>query len=78
MKRIVFLAMPAALLVAGCDDGAETEAEPVAQGGEVTGDVLGGTISDDMIPLEALQSQSPPTKRAAREQAGEEQADGDE
>ena len=65
MMRLAVLAAPLALLLAGCEDTAEPEGETVEQGGEVAGDVLGGTISDDMLPLEELRSQSPPAKRAA-------------
>lgn len=32
-------------------------------GGEAAGEILGGTISDDMIPLEELTSTSPPAER---------------
>jgi len=59
------LALPLALALASCgDDAAPEEQAPAQQGGEVAGDVLGGTISDDMLPLDALTSQSPPAERA--------------
>jgi hypothetical protein len=63
MKRIAYLAIPFALLLAGCEDSAP-EGETAEVGGKAAGDVLGGTISDDMLPLEELKSQSPPAKRA--------------
>lgn len=44
------------LLAAGCGDKAATPSE---QGGEAAGEVLPGSISDAMIPLEQLESQAP-------------------
>ena len=44
----------------------EEEAAPVENtevGGEAAGEILGGTISDDMLPLEELTSTSPPAAR---------------
>ncbi len=57
-----------ALATAACDEPATA---PVQQGGEASGEVLGGTISDAMIPLEQLESQSPPLVRRAGLSAGE-------
>lgn len=65
MKRTPFAL--AALLVAlsGCAEQTTDpdEAAPAEQGGEAAGDIEGGTISDAMIPLEALRSQSPTIER---------------
>ena len=47
------------LLLAACEDEATDTAAP-ATGGKAEGEVLGGTISDDMLPLEQLTSNSPP------------------
>ena len=44
------------------DDAAEAPAEGDERGAR--GEVLGGTISDDMIPLDRLRSQSPPVADA--------------
>lgn len=44
------------LLCASCSDQASA---PAAQGDMASGEVLGGTISDAMIPLEQLTSQAP-------------------
>ena len=59
------LAKFAALVTAGaflaaCES--ESAPPPVEDDGRATaeGEVLGGTISDDMLPLDTLRSQSPP------------------
>lgn len=44
------------LLAVACTEEAGTTAE---RGGEAAGEVLGGSISDAMIPLEQLDSQAP-------------------
>ncbi|MFN4019675.1 MAG: hypothetical protein ACK4IC_04060 [Erythrobacter sp.] len=44
------------LLCAACTEAAAPTAE---RGGEAAGEVLGGSISDAMIPLEQLDSQAP-------------------
>ena len=55
MNRAAFLA-PLMLLAAGCT---EQPAGPAERGGKAAGEVLGGSISDAMIPLEQLESQAP-------------------
>lgn len=50
------------LLLAACEDEAADTAAPVT-GGNAEGEVLGGTISDDMLPLEQLTSNSPPMEQ---------------
>lgn len=54
MKRALLLALPLAL--AACEQQA---AAPAEQGGAASGEVLPGSISDAMIPLEQLDSQAP-------------------
>ena len=49
-----------ACLAAGCTP--ETDA-PAERGGEAAGEVLGGSISDAMIPLDQLESEAPPAPR---------------
>lgn len=61
MNRAVSI-IALALLAAGCTDEASGPAE---RGGEAAGEVLGGTISDGMIPLEQLESQAPLAPRQA-------------
>ena len=51
-KRL-FLALPALALLAGCGgEGAD-------EGGAATGEVLEGTISDAMLPLDRVRSEPP-------------------
>lgn len=58
------LALP--LLLAGLAAGCTPEASaPAEQGGKAAGEVLGGSISDAMIPLEQLESEAPPAPREA-------------
>lgn len=60
VKRLTaFLVIPAVLLAGACDD-ASKPAQPAGQRAE--GEVLGGSISDEMIPLDRLRSQSPPLR----------------
>jgi hypothetical protein len=53
-----------ALLLSGCDEEQADEVDTSATGGEAAGEVLGGSISDAMIPLEQLRSTSPPAERS--------------
>ena len=48
------------LIMSACQD--EAPADEAGAGARVEGAVLGGTISDDMIPLGTLRSQSPPVR----------------
>lgn len=60
MKRTALAGL--ALLLAGCGDQTATPAE---QGGAASGEVLPGSVSDAMIPLEQLESQAPLAPRQA-------------
>ena len=64
MKKI-WVAPLVVFALSACGDEA---AEPVSTetGGEAAGEILGGTISDDMIALEELTSTSPPAERSAQ------------
>ena len=64
MNRIALLTIPIALTLAACNDTDAPESAESEQGGEAGGEVLGGAISDDMIPLEEIRSQSPPASRS--------------
>ena len=55
MIRIATLALALGLLAA-----CESEPEPVATNANAEGEVLEGSISDEMLPLDRLQSKSPP------------------
>ena len=48
-----------ALALAGCGDKAD---QPANDTRSAEGEVLGGTISDAMLPLETVKSQSPPLR----------------
>ncbi len=67
MKARWTLLAVAPLALAACEDEATIGDEPIETGGEAAGEVLGGTISDDMIPLDQLTSTSPPAEEAADE-----------
>jgi uncharacterized lipoprotein len=56
----IALILPCALLLAACDSDGQVE-QPTADGKErgAMGEVLGGTISDEMIPYEDIQSAAP-------------------
>ncbi|QFT76882.1 hypothetical protein [Erythrobacter sp. THAF29] len=67
--RPIIAAIPLMLLVA-CGDNDPAGEEQIEQGGEAAGEVLGGTISDAMLPLGELTSQSPPAERSATDDDG--------
>ena len=64
------------LLLSACEEepatGTATDTSEIA-----TGEVLGGTISDDMLPLDELTSTSPPAEQPATEPGSQGGADGD-
>ena len=68
MNRFAMLGA-ACLLLSACNDD-PAPAEPGGESADARGEVLGGTISDDMIPLDTITSQSP-------SQASAEGEDGD-
>lgn len=57
-RILTALALPAALLVAGCENEGEV-AKPADQAPAAASEILGGSISDDMIDYETLQSRAP-------------------
>lgn len=65
----LWLAAPLLILTA-CEEEAP-QAVSSETGGEAAGEILGGTISDDMIPLEELTSTSPPAERQEAEPSAE-------
>ncbi|MGX7953679.1 hypothetical protein ACWPM1_14095 [Tsuneonella sp. HG249] len=60
MKTAALLCLPL-LALTGCGDNAGAEGERKTAAGEV----LGGTISDEMLPLDTVTSQSPPLREEA-------------
>ena len=72
MTRTVLPAAALALLLAACSDSEPAPAEQGASGAE--GEVLGGSISDAMLPLDSVQSQAP---SLADEAEDEEEAEGE-
>ena len=52
-KRLLF-ALPAVMLLAGCGGDA-----PATDGGAASGEVLEGTISDEMLPVDRVRSEPP-------------------
>lgn len=65
----LFAVLPAAMLLAACNGEQSPEAQPSADA-MAEGEVLGGTVSDGMLPLDTLKSQSPPLKTAPEEGGG--------
>lgn len=55
-----FLAATTLTLALGACGGAPAGEEAASDGANARGEVLGGTISDDMIPLDQLKSRSAP------------------
>ena len=55
--KILALAAPAAFLLAGCNGDAEAPADTGEA--EESGEVLEGSISDEMLPLDQVRSQAP-------------------
>jgi hypothetical protein len=60
MKRFALLAP--VLLLAACED---KPAAPAEQGGAASGEILQGSVSDAMIPLDQLKSEAPLAPRQA-------------
>lgn len=62
MTRAACLVLAPVLLLAACGDKA---AAPAEQGGAASGEVLQGSVSDAMIPLDQLKSEAPLAPRQA-------------
>ena len=65
MNRAAILAPALALALAATAACTEEAAAPTEERAAAVGEVLGGEISDAMIPLEQLESQAPLAPRAA-------------
>lgn len=71
--KTAIAALAPALLLAACEEEAGPDTSET--GGEAAGEVLGGTISDDMIALGELTSTSPPAPRVVTEGGSGESSD---
>ena len=67
MNRFAILAATC-LVLAACGDNS-APAEQVDENATARGEVLGGSISDDMLPLDTVTSQSPPLREERAERA---------
>lgn len=81
--RTAVLLAAGAVLLSACGDDTPAEETEAEAGRNAQGEVLGGTISDDMLPLDRLRSQAPsireePASQAATPAASEGEADGAE
>ena len=56
MRRLKMTMLAATLALAACGEQAPERGDDAR---EAEGEVLGGSISDDMLPLDQVQSQSP-------------------
>ena len=66
------------LLAARSEEVPEPEATQAAGDNRTAkGEVLGGTISDEMLPLDTVQSQSPPLAGEAEDEGDSDDADAD-
>lgn len=60
---LMLTALPPALLAAAC--GEKGAAPEPSEGGGAPGEVLGGAVSDEMLPLDTARSTSPVARTAA-------------
>ena len=73
LSKPLWLLLPAVMAVALASCGQEKKAPVAAKSG---GEVLEGSISDGMIPLETVRSQAPLAPRSADDGDGKGSADG--
>ena len=59
MKTVAVSALPLVLLLAACGGDGGNGGE---ERGTAAGEVLGGSITDDMLPLDTVTSESPPMR----------------
>lgn len=76
LRRVSALApsMALALSLAACSADKSPDA---AEGADAQGEILGGTISDSMLPLDQLKSESPPMKPAPEKSGSADAAEED-
>lgn len=73
MSTRLSIIIAALLTLVACSGGNVPREEGGA--GEAEGEVLGGSISDEMLPLDSLKSQSPPLKVSPTSTSDSETAD---
>ena len=66
--RTLALTAPLLLALSACGDDPAVDVEN--DGREATGEVLEGTISDEMLPLDQVRSQAPLAEPDARDEGG--------
>ncbi|MWV27224.1 hypothetical protein [Aurantiacibacter rhizosphaerae] len=69
LRSTLAIAAPLLLALSACGD--DTEVAVDDDGREASGEVLDGTISDEMIPLDEMRSQAPLAEAADGEENGE-------
>lgn len=75
--KLIAVTLPVAFLLAAC--GEEPAKEPAQSDGTASGEILQGSISDAMLPLDTVTSQSPPLKQSApAESASDDENSGDD
>lgn len=72
MRYLTFILLPLLATAAACSD---PQAERAADAREAEGEVLGGSISDEMLPLDQLRSQSPTIREAPPPSEAEQEGD---
>ena len=75
MKRFAMIATASLALAACSDDPAPVEGSE--ENLDARGEVLGGTISDDMLPLATQTSQAPPLRQESGEDSPSASSDSD-
>ena len=75
--RPAFCLVAGAIMLSACGSDAPPEETEAEAGRGVKGEVIGGTISDAMIPIDQLQSQSPHIKEETTRPSGDAASDGE-
>lgn len=65
IRQTIAIAAPLLLALSACEDEPEVTVEN--DGREATGEVLEGTISDEMLPIDEVRSQAPLAEEAAED-----------
>lgn len=75
MLRPAALLLAGAVLLSACEQNAPVQETGADAERNAKGEVIGGTISDDMIPLDRLRSQSPAMREEPAAASGDGGAD---